>query len=53
MENEKENIEEFDYESMWNKQEEKVEKKLIEALPQGLSRNPKKGKWLRKKPKKY
>ena len=44
-----ENIEEFDYELLWGKQEQKIEKKLIEQLPKGEPRKGLKGHWIKKK----
>lgn len=50
MEEKKESVgEEFDYESLWGKQEAKKEKKLIEELPKGAPRKGLKGHWIKKK----
>jgi len=42
-------VEEFDYESLWGKQEEKKEKKLIEELPKGPPRKGLTGHYIKKK----
>jgi len=39
--------ENFDYEQLWDKQEEKIRKKLVEELPKGLPRKGLKGKPLK------
>ena len=44
-----ENTLEFDYESLWGKQESKKEKKLVEELPKGSPRKGLKGHWIKKK----
>ena len=50
MEVKKENeTDKFDYESLWNKQEEKKEKKLVEELPKGAPRKGLKGHYIKKK----
>jgi hypothetical protein len=50
MEKEKEgNIESFDYDSLWNKQEKKKEEKVIEELPKGFPRKGIKGHYIKKK----
>jgi len=48
-EKKEENILEFDYDSLWNKEEVKKDKKLIEELSKGAPRKGIKGKWLKKK----
>ena len=41
--------ENFDYEEMWDKQEEKETKKLVEQLPKGAPRKGIKGKYIKTK----
>lgn len=45
----KEEKDSFDYESLWNKEEQKKEKKLIEELPKGMPRKGIKGKYIKRK----
>jgi hypothetical protein len=49
MEDQKESVEEFDYESLWGKQEAKSEKKLVEELPKGAPRKGIKGHYIKRK----
>lgn len=49
MEEESKNNSEFDYDSLWNNQEKKKEKQVIEDLPRGLPRMGIKGRYLKKK----
>ena len=42
-------VDEFDYESLWTKQEKKKEEKVICELPKGLPRKGIKGHYLKKK----
>jgi len=39
----------FDYESLWNKEDKKKEKNIVEELPRGLPRTGIKGRYLKKK----
>lgn len=48
-ENQKINTNEFDYESLWNAQEEKIAQKTIKELPRGKPRTGIKGKWIKRK----
>ncbi|MBR9705169.1 hypothetical protein GOV12_07185 [Candidatus Pacearchaeota archaeon] len=41
-------VESFDYDSMWNKEEEKKDKKKVEELPKGEPRKGLKGKWIKR-----
>jgi hypothetical protein len=41
--------EEFDYESLWNKEDKKKEKNIVDELPKGLPRTGIKGRYLKKK----
>lgn len=43
------NCQEFSYDSLWEKEEAKKEKKLINELPKGIPRKGIKGKWIKKK----
>lgn len=42
-------MEEFNYEDIWDKEEEKKTKKKIDELPKGLPRKGIKGKYIKKK----
>ncbi|VVB78105.1 Uncharacterised protein [uncultured archaeon] len=48
-EEKEEKNEEFDYESLWNKEFQKKEKKLVEELPRGAPRKGLKGKYIKKR----
>jgi hypothetical protein len=41
--------EEFNYDEMWDKQEEKIREELVEKLPKGYPRKGIKGKYIKRK----
>ena len=49
MEEEKESADEFSYDSLWNEEEKRKEKKLLKELPKGIPRKGIKGKWIKRK----
>jgi hypothetical protein len=46
--NTKNQIESFDYESLWNDQQQKKDEKIIKELPKGSPRKGLKGKYIKK-----
>ncbi len=45
----KESDEEFSYDSLWDIEEKKKEKKILKELPKGIPRKGIKGKWIKRK----
>ncbi len=49
MEEKKENEEEFSYDSLWENEDARKEKRLIKELPRGIPRRGIKEKWIKRK----